>query len=384
MAEQDTSQERTEEATPKRLEKAREEGQVARSRELNTTILLVGGAFGVLMFGPMIAEHMIAMVRMNFTFDRRLMSSDTFMFSHLGGSLTEAMYAVLPLLLVLSIASVIGSIAVGGFLFSPKALVPRASRLNPLEGIKRMFSLKSLVELAKSVGKVLVVGTLAVLILVAYHEQILYLSDESLHPAIAHSIEISMWSVLALAASTILIALIDVPFQIWDHSKKLKMTLQEVKDEMKDTEGKPEVRGRIRQLQRELAQSRMMAEVPEADVVITNPTHYSVALKYDMNGEGAPRMVAKGADLVALKIREIAKAHNVTRVEAPILARAIYYTTEIDQEIPEGLYLSVAKVLAYVFQLQAYRPGQGRKPKLPDALGVPEEFYYDETGKRVP
>lgn len=384
MAEQDTSQERTEEATPKRLEKAREEGQVARSRELNTTILLVGGAMGILMFGPLAAEHMLAMFKMNFAFDRRLMQTDNFMFSYLGGSVSEALLAVLPLLLLLSIASVIGSIAVGGWLFSPKALVPRASRLNPIEGIKRMFSLKSLVELAKSAGKVLVVASLAVLILVAYHEQILYLSDEALNPAIAHSIAIFTWSLLALAASTILIALIDVPFQIWDHAKKLKMTLQEVKDEMKDTEGKPEVRGRIRQLQRELAQSRMMAEVPEADVVITNPSHYSVALKYDMHGQAAPRMVAKGVDLVALKIREIAKAHGVTQVEAPLLARAIYYTTEIDQEIPEGLYLSVAKVLAYVFQLQAYRPGQGRKPKLPDALGVPQEFFYDERGRPMP
>lgn len=383
MAEQDTSQERTEEATPKRLEKAREEGQVARSRELNTTILLLGGASGLLMFGPMMAEHMLALFKMNFNFDRRLMLSDNFLFAQLGGSVNEALLAVLPLLVLLMIASVLGSVAIGGFLFSPKALLPRASRLNPIEGVKRMFSLKSLVELAKSVGKVTIVSTLAVLILVAYHEQILFLSDEPLLPAIAHSLEISAWAAVVLAASTLIIAVIDVPFQMWDHAKKLKMTLQEVKDEMKDTEGKPEVRGRIRQLQRELAQNRMMADVPDADVVITNPTHFSVALKYDMTGQGAPRMVAKGVDLVALKIREIAKAHDVIQIEAPLLARAVYYTTEIDQEIPEGLYLSVAKVLAYVFQLKAYRPGQGRKPRLPDALGVPEDFYYDERGRRV-
>jgi flagellar biosynthetic protein FlhB len=378
MAEQDTSQEKTEEATPKRLEKSREEGQIARSKELNTSAVLLAGTGGLIAFGGMISQSMERMMRFNFSFDRGLIVSDSLMIAYLSRSFYEVSQGLLPLFLLLLVAAIVGPIGLGGWLLSGKAMMPKFSRLNPLEGIKRMFSARSLMELFKSMAKVAVVGTLAVLMIVYYQKQMFAISFESIDSALVHAASIIGWAALALAASTILIAIVDVPFQIWDHQKKLKMTMQEVKDEMKDSEGKPEVKGRIRQLQREMAQARMMSKVPEADVVITNPTHYSVALKYDTEGNGAPVVVAKGADFAAFKIREVAAAHDVTMFAAPPLARAIYYTTELDEEIPEGLYLAVAQVLAYVFQLKSYRPGKGRKPKAPGDFDIPDGMRYDE------
>lgn len=378
MAENDNSQEKSEEATPKRLEKSRDEGQIARSKELNTSAVLIAGSAALIIFGGALGESMMKIMTFSFSFDRGLLSSDNAMAARLGRSVLEAGDGLFPIFVVLLIASIVGPIGLGGWLFSSKALAPKLSRLNPLEGIKRMFSLKSIVELFKSIAKVLVVGSLAVLLLSSLSNELMTISDEPIYPAIIHTLTILVWAVLALCSSTILIALVDVPFQIWDHQKKLKMTMQEVKDEMKDSEGKPEVKGRIRQLQREMAQSRMMSAVPEADVVITNPSHYSVALKYDTGGKGAPVVVAKGVDHVAFKIREVAKANDVMMFAAPPLARAVYYTTEIGDEIPEGLYLAVAQVLAYVFQLKSYRPGRGRRPKQPENFDIPEDMQYQE------
>ncbi len=378
MAENDSSQEKTEEATPKRLEKAREEGQIARSKELNTSAVLIAGSAALIIFGGGLGESMMNVMTFSFTFDSSLLESEKLMSARLTRSFFEAGYGLYPIFFVLLVSSLVGPIGLGGWIFSTKALAPKFSRLNPLEGIKRMFSLKSIVELFKSIGKILVVGSLAILLLSYLSKEVMSISSEPIQAAIIHTLMILVWAVLALCSSTLIIALVDVPFQIWEHQKKLKMTMQEVKDEMKDSEGKPEVKGRIRQLQRELAQSRMMSAVPEADVVITNPSHYSVALKYDTQGSGAPIVVAKGVDHVAFKIREVAKANDVMMFAAPALARAVYYTTEIDDEIPEGLYLAVAQVLAYVFQLKSYRPGRGRKPKQPDGFDIPENMRYEE------
>lgn len=378
MAEKDNSQEKTEEPTPKRLEKSRDEGQIARSKELNTSAVLIAGSGALIVFGADLAESMMNVMKYTFTFDRAIIESDNMMFAYLGRSFFEAGLGLFPIFIVLLIASLVGPIGLGGWLFSAKALAPKLSRLNPLEGIKRMFSLKSIVELFKSIGKVLVVSSLAVFLLISLSNEVLRISSETIDSAIIHTMTILVWAVLALCSSTIIIAMIDVPFQMWDHKKKLKMTMQEVKDEMKDTEGKPEVKGRIRQLQHEMAQRRMMSAVPEADVVITNPSHYSVALKYDTSSSGAPVVVAKGVDLVAFKIREVAAANDVMIFAAPPLARAVYYTTEIDEEIPEGLYLSVAQVLAYVFQLKSYRPGRGRKPREPGEFDIPEDMQHEK------
>lgn len=378
MAEdQDSSQEKTEEATPKRLEKAREEGQIPRSKELNTMAVLLAGSGGLLMFGEKLGKAFETIMVHSFSLSREVLMDTAQMGLFLLFAAKEAAWAMVPLLILLLVAAIVGPIGLGGWLFSSKALAPKFSRLNPLSGLKRMFSLNALVELAKAVAKVSVVMVFAVLILDSLTGDLLSMGLQATIPAMAHATDVLAWSFFLLSCTTIVIAFVDVPFQIYEHQKKLKMTKQQVKDEYKDTEGKPEVKGRIRQLQREMAQRRMMLDVPKADVVITNPTHFSVALKYDENSMGAPILLAKGGDEIAMKIREIAREHGVELVEAPPLARSIYYHTEIGAEIPSGLYMAVAQVLAYVFQLRQYRRGYHQKPKKPD-FPIPNDLRRDE------
>ena len=378
MAEE-SGQEKTEQPTPKRLRDAKEKGDIARSKELATTILLLVSAAGALMFGGIAAEKMAGMMKYNFSLDRQSVFDPALMFSHLGYSLSEALLGIIAFFVMVLVSAIVGPIALGGWNLSLKAMAPKLSRLDPLAGIKRMFSLKALLELFKALAKFLVVGSLSFLVLMTSKEALFSLGAQDVLPAMSHAVEIVIWAFLIMSSTMILIALIDVPFQIYDYTKKLKMTLQEVKDEFKNTEGKPEVKGRIRQLQREISQRKMMAEVPEADVVITNPTHYAVALKYDQSGGGAPILVAKGADFVALKIREIADEHEIPILSAPALARAIYHSTELEDEIPAGLFKAVAEVLAYVFQLQRHKQRQGPAPRaLSEEFEIPDEYRRDE------
>lgn len=376
MAEEESSQEKTEEATPRRLEKAKEDGQVPRSRELTTTAVLLVGTVALYMFGQLMIESLSSVMRFNFSLDRRIIFDPYLMISHLGHSFYDAFWSLIPFFVAVVIAAILGPIALGGWMFSAKSIAPKLNRIDPLAGLKRMFSIKSLVELAKAIGKVLVVIIVAFILLSNMKTELMGLSKQSLATGMADSLTLSAWAAIVLAAATILIALIDVPFQIWDHAKKLKMSRQEIKDEMKDTEGKPEVKGRIRQLQREMANSRMMAAVPEADVVITNPTHFSVALKYDPDTMETPILLAKGVDFAAMKIREIAREHKIELVESPLLARSIYHTTDIDEPIPSGLYLAVAQVLAYVFQLRNFRKGRGKRPAYPRNFNIPADLRY--------
>ncbi|MDO3382580.1 flagellar biosynthesis protein FlhB [Gilvimarinus algae] len=373
----DSSQEKTEEPTPRKLEKAREDGQIPRSRDLTTTFILLAGSIGLYVFGQLISLSMQNLTINNFTLARAEVFDTNAMYAHLGSSFYEGLMSLVPLLFMLLVASIVGPIALGGWLLSAKAMAPKFSRMNPLAGLKRMFSVKALVELAKSLGKVAVVMAVAMFALFFWQQDMLQLAAEETRVGIVESLQISAYATIAMSAVTILIAVIDVPFQMWDHSKKLKMSRQEIKDEHKDTEGKPEVKGRIRQLQREMAQRRMMSKVPEADVVITNPTHYSVALKYDPENMATPILLAKGVDHVALKIREIAKVNDIDIIQSPVLARAVYHTTEIDDEIPAGLYMAVAQVLAYVFGLRAYRRGRGDKPLYPRDINVPRDMRFD-------
>ncbi len=374
MAEEDSAQEKTEQPTPKRLEKAREEGQVPRSRELNTAAILLAGTLTLTFFGAGLAQSMADVARNAFELERAEMFDDHLLAGHLSAALGDSLVGLAPFFVVLLVASLLGPIALGGWLLSPKALVPKFSRLNPIEGLKRMFSMKALVELIKALAKFLVVATIAVVILLYLRGDLVALGREAIENAIEHSLWIIAWSAIGLSASMIIIVAVDVPFQLYDHQKKLRMTMQQVRDELKDTEGKPEVKGRIRQLQREMARSRMMGKVPKADVVITNPTHFAVALRYDVQEAGAPVVLAKGADLVALKIREIATAHGVPVVSSPALARALYYGAELDREIPRGLYVAVAQVLAYVFQLRSYRRNGGSRPAPPEDLPIPDDL----------
>lgn len=378
MAE-DSGQDKTEEPTEKRLRDAKEKGDIARSKELATTVLLLAAAAAAMMFGGQVADTMAGMMKFNFSLDRQDVMDPALMFTHLGFSLSEALKSLFGFFLVLLIAAVVGPVALGGWNLSMKAMAPKMSRLDPLAGMKRMVSLKALIELFKALAKFMVVGSLSFLVLLASKREIFSLGMQDVLPAMSHATEIVIWAFLIMSLTMILISLVDVPFQIYDYTQKLKMTLQEVKDEMKNSEGKPEVKGRIRQLQHEISQRRMMSEVPEADVVITNPTHYAVALKYDQSGGGAPFLVAKGADFVALKIREIADAHDIPILSAPALARAIYHSTEVEEEIPAGLFKAVAEVLAYVFQLQRHKNRQGPAPtEVSQDLDIPPELRQDE------
>jgi len=378
MAESESGADKSEEPTEKRLRESREKGQLARSRELSTVAVTLGGIGGVLASGGGLAQTLMAMMQGTFELSRETLLDEGAMVRLLMGSGLMALEAIMPLLIALLIASIVGPVALGGWLFSAKAMAPKVSRMNPAAGLKRMFSTKALVELLKALGKFLVVLGVALLVLSAYQDDLLSIAKQPLDLAIMHSVEIVGWCALWMACGLIIIAAVDVPFQLWDNKQKLMMTKQEVKDEYKDSEGKPEVKSRIRQLQREAAQRRMMQAVPEADVVITNPTHFAVALKYDGDKGGAPRLVAKGGDFVALKIREIAQEHKVTVLESPALARAVYYSTELDQEIPAGLYLAVAQVLAYVYQLRQYRSGKGRRPDPLNNLPIPPDLRRDE------
>ena len=377
MAESESGADKSEEPTGKRLEESRKKGQIARSKELNTVAVTLTGTVALIIFGAYMGNVLMDVMRGNFSLPRDVLMSERSMALYLLASGKQALLAVQPFFIALLIASIAGPIALGGWLFSAEALQPKASRMNPLAGLKRMFSVQALVELLKALAKFLVILAVALVVLSVDQDDLLAIANEPVEPAILHSLKVVGWSAFWLSCGLILIAAVDVPFQLWSHKQKLMMTKQEVRDEYKDTEGKPEVKGRIRQLQREMAERRMMQAVPQADVVITNPTHFAVALKYDPETGSAPVLLAKGGDFLALKIREIAQEHKVMVLESPALARAVYYSTELDQEIPAGLYLAVAQVLAYVYQLRQYQAGKGKRPgPLPD-FPIPADLRRD-------
>ncbi|MEJ2464234.1 MAG: flagellar biosynthesis protein FlhB [Candidatus Thiodiazotropha sp.] len=377
MAENQDGQERTEEPTAKRLDDAKRKGQVPRSRELNTMAVTLTGVVGLAMMSRSLGHSLSEMMSERFVLTREEIFDTNSMIINLGQGVGEAFLSLVPFFLMVIVAAIFSSVALGGFSFSGEALTPKLDKLSPLKGIKRVFSARGLVELLKAMAKFLLIGGITILLLYNTLNKYLALHHMDMVQAISHLNGLIGWSVILLASSLILLAAIDVPFQLWDHKRQLKMTRQELRDEMKETEGKPEIKSKIRQMQREMAQRRMMEQVPKADVIVTNPTHFAVALQYDPEHMHAPKMVAKGADLIAMNIRQVAKEHKVPLVESPVLARAIYYHTEIDSYIPAGLYLAVARLLAYVFQLRAYHTEGGQRPQMPEDLTVPEEFRHD-------
>ncbi|MVW76247.1 flagellar biosynthesis protein FlhB [Pseudomonas xionganensis] len=374
MAESESGADKSEEPTEKRLRESREKGQIARSKELNTLAVTLGGFGALLMFGGSMGNAMLEIMRGNFSLPREVLMDERSMALWFAASGQIALEAIAPFLLMLLAASIIGPVSLGGWLFSAEAMAPKFSRMNPLAGLKRMFSVQALVELLKALAKFVLILLVGLAVLSAWQGDLLAIVHEPIESAILHAMTVVGWSAFWMSCGLILIAAVDVPFQLWSNKQKLMMTKQEVRDEYKDSEGKPEVKSRIRQLQREMSERRMMQAVPEADVVITNPTHFAVALKYDPQKGSAPLLLAKGGDFVALKIREIANEHQVMVLESPALARAVFYSTELDQEIPAGLYLAVAQVLAYVYQLRQYQAGKGKRPgPLPD-LPIPPDL----------
>lgn len=378
MAESESGADKTEGPTEKRKKDSREKGEIARSKELNTLAIMLAGSAGLLIFGGALAQDLMELMRYNFSLSREVLLNPDSMGAFLLHSGKIALIAVQPVLITLLIAALIGPISLGGWLFAAGSLAPKFSRMNPAAGIKRMFSAKALVELLKALAKFFIILIVALLVLKSDIDDLLRIAHEPLELAVIHSLQVVGWSALWMACGLILIAAVDVPVQLWESHQKLLMTKQEVRDEHKDQEGRPEVKQRIRQVQREMSQRRMMAAIPDADVIITNPTHYAVALKYDPEKGGAPMLLAKGSDFLALKIREIGTKHNILLLESPALARSIYYSTELEQEIPAGLYLAVAQVLAYVYQIRQYQAGKGKRPDPLKDLPIPADLRRDE------
>lgn len=383
MAE-DSDLEKTEEASAKRLEKAREEGDVPRSRELATCTVLLATGVGFSMLGQPLNTALKSNMSGLLQLERQAAFDPAFLLSRIADSIFSLMIAFAPLALLIIIVAIASPALIGGWLMSGKALVPKFSKLNPINGLANLVSKNSAVEIVKSVAKSLLVGTVAYLVIKANLDHMLSLSQLPVDEAIGVTASLMLKAFLMIVASLILIAVIDVPYQLKHYADKLKMTKEEVKQEAKESEGNPQIKARIRQQQREMARRRMMSEIPKADVVITNPTHYAVAIKYADDSMRAPKVVAKGADAVALKIREIAKEHHIMTLESPKLARALYAHTELGDEIPETLYSAVAEVLAYVFQMRIFKKDGGLAPTLSTALDIPSGLDPHEAMSAEP
>jgi flagellar biosynthetic protein FlhB len=385
VAEEQTGQERTEEPTERRLQEARKKGQVPRSKELNTMLSLLLASISLLVFGGYISQNLMQISVEGFSIPREL-AFDTaqlpFQFMYMA---SQALLALSPFMAIMLVSVFAGPLLMGGWSFSLETISFKLEKLDPMKGLARIVSLKSLVELTKALAKFVLLLGAAILVFFSIDQQLLSLSSMTPKAAGLEAATILVQVLLILSATTILIVALDVPFELWNHSKQLRMTKQEIKDEMKETDGNPQVKQRIRTLQRQLAESRMMEDVKTADVVITNPTHYAVALQYLDRPGSAPKVLAKGKDLTALRIRSIAADCDIPIFEAPPLARALYRSTEIGYEIPHVLYMAVARVLAYVFQLKNATPTD-YVPKPTDfdipveALGENDEDEVDRDG----
>jgi len=371
---EDSDQERTEQPTSKRIEKAREQGDVPRSREMATCVMLLIGGCTLWMFtGPLVTSLNRFMVS-TMTFEREMAFDPALLFERMSGHFMEVAIACIPVAFLMTLAAVASPLILGGWLFNGSSLEPKFDRLNPIKGIMNLFSLNSLVELGKGILKSVLVGFIAWFAMRTHLDAVLNLSVEPLKVASSHMPNLLWTCFIMMVCAMIAIAAIDVPYQLWNYTRKLKMTRQEVKQEHKESDGDPLIKGKIRALQRAAARRRMMSAVPTADVVVTNPTHFAVALKYSEGGMSAPQVVAKGTEAVAANIRKIAAENNVPILEAPPLARALHYHTEIGDEIPESLYTAVAEVLAYIFQLRTYNSNGGVRPDEPSDLEVPKEL----------
>ncbi len=371
MAEQDSGQDRTEKPTPKKLADARKKGQIARSRELNTTLMLIIAAISFFMVGGYLGNELRLLMLADLQIERERIMDTTAMLQTFSSNIYQGLAFIAPFLLISLVSSFIGPLVMGGWNFTLSAVKPKFNKLNPLSGFKRMFGQHALIELVKSLAKVGLIGAVGTVLLWGLADDFLNLSSEPVDQGIIHGGRMMLWVFLAFSSILLLVAAIDVPWQLWSHQKKLRMTRQELKDEFKQTDGNPELKAKIKAMQREMAQRRMLEEVPTANVVLINPTHFSVAIRYRDGEDDSPVVVAKGTDEMALRIREVAKKHNVPLFSAPPLTRALYYSTEIGQHIPTGLFIAVAKVLAYVYRINEQ---MGRHVQKPEDLEIPEEF----------
>ena len=378
MASDSSAAEKTEEPTARRLQKAREEGQVARSHDLSSAVLLFTATLFFSFSGEWLFNRMGRLFSSQLQFDRKIYDKAELLPAIFGQSVLDAYLLILPFMAVLLFVSVLSTGLSGGFIFSLKLAMPNFGKVSILNGLSRMFGLKAWIELVKSVVKFTVIATILYLSVTNNLDELTNINQMELSQAVKHAgaliIDACFWMSLGL----LFIAFVDVPLQRYQINQRLKMSKQEVKDEMKDAEGRPEVKAQIRRRQREMANNKMMAKVKDADVVITNPQHFAVALVYDPNSDGAPTLVAKGTDDLARRIRELAVEEKIHIFESPDLARALYFTTPLDQSIPEALYQAVAQVIAYVFSLNQSYAATRRLPR--PSPRIPDNMRYDENG----
>lgn len=377
----DSEEEKTEAATAHRLEKAREEGQIPRSRELTSVLMLVTGLSILWVSGGSMAQKIGLLLAQGLNFNHSVVSDTSQMFRQMSALLLQAVFALLPMMAGLVLVAIAAPMLLGGVMINGKAIKVDFGKMNPLKGLGRLVSSQTAAELLKSVLKALLVGVVTWIYIRHHWPAMLRLISESPYTALASSLNmIALCCILVVLGLAPMVGF-DVFWQLYSYFKGLRMTRQDIRDEYKQQEGDPHVKGRIRQQMRAAARRRMMADVPKADVIVTNPTHFSVALQYDERKMSAPKVVAKGAGDIALRIRELGKEHRIPVLEAPSLARALYRHSEIGQHIPGTLYAAVAEVLAWVWQLRRWKIQGGVAPKKPNNLPVPEALDFDPGEK---
>jgi flagellar biosynthetic protein FlhB len=374
--------EKTEPATPRRLEKAREDGQVPRSRELATFMLLCVGLASLWLLASWMGGNMMVVMQTSMRFDAAAAMDSSRLLDRQWAQAMTALKALAPITLPLVAAALLAPTLLGGWLFSPKSIKFDPKKLDPLKGLGRIFSSQGIIELVKAIAKSVLIGAVAAWFVYTHLDELLGLAKEPGHAALVHALTLLVTCCALMLLAFVVVVGIDVPYQLWSHHKKLRMSRQEIKDEHKESEGDPQLKAKIRQQQQAMARGRMMSEVPGADVIVTNPSHYAVALSYRDGEMSAPRVVAKGADHIAAKIRELGAESGVPLLEAPPLARALYRHGELEQEIPAALYTAVAQVLAWVFQLKRYQEAGGVQPSRPTDIPVPPGLDPAEENKQ--
>jgi flagellar biosynthetic protein FlhB len=381
MAEEDTPQEeKTEEPTARRLEKAKEEGQVLRSQDMTIAAVTISVIATLYMAGFWMGPRFQDLFARALTFRSEVVFDKGMMFGWLASITLDGFLTLVPMMFIAVLMAIGSASLLGGFVITLKSIEPKASKLNPIKGLGRIFGLRAIVELTKALLKFSLVATFAGTFLYFNFENFVRIGGSEVLVGIESGIELVLLGALVTCTALLVIAAIDIPYQQYEFIKKLKMTKKEIKDEMKDIEGQPEVRQKIRQKQKDLASQRMLEEVPSADVVITNPQHFAVALLYEVSKDEAPKVVAKGKNLIAQKIKDRAAESDIEIFESPLLARALYFTTEIGGFIPPGLFFAVAQVIAYVYNLNSLNPSM-EAPARPRPK-VPKELIFDELGQQ--
>ncbi|WFP48838.1 flagellar biosynthesis protein FlhB [Methylomonas sp. EFPC3] len=373
MAEE-SGQDKTEDPTGKRLTDSRKKGQVPRSKELNTFVTLMVSSALFFYAGQGMWHGLLEVMKRPLRVSREQIFDPVTLTTYLKTAFADGVWIILPFLAVLAVFDLVAATLLGGWNFTSEGFAFNFAKLNPLTGVKKILGVQGVVELVKAVLKTVLVALVAWNLFKWNFDEFMALSRLPIAQSVQQAGEMISVSLLILSATFVLLVMLDAPYQLWNYQRQLKMTKQEVRDESKEQEGSPEVKGRQRRLQMEAAQRRMMDAVPSADVIVTNPTHFAVALKYDQSGNGAPVLVAKGVDLIAAQIRQLAIGAKVPLVAAPSLARALYYSTDLNREVPRGLFLAVAQVLAYVYQLRASSQYGWIKPVPPGDVPVPDDF----------